>query len=69
MASIAGALRVQLEKPGQYAVGDPIEELDANKILRALRIRNVAILLAILFTLPILLVTSLYLFPVLGFNF
>ena len=69
MASIAGALRVQLEKPGQYAVGEPIEELDANKILRALRIRNVAILLAILFTLPILLVTSLYLFPVLGFNF
>jgi adenosylcobinamide-phosphate synthase len=67
MASIAGALRVQLEKPGQYAVGDPIEELDANKILRALRIRNVAILLAILFTLPILLVTSLYLFPFLGF--
>jgi adenosylcobinamide-phosphate synthase len=67
MASIAGALRVQLEKPGQYVVGDPIEELDSNKILCALRIRNVAILLAILFTLPILLVTSFYLFPVLGF--
>jgi adenosylcobinamide-phosphate synthase len=67
MASIAGALRVKLEKPGQYAVGDPIEELDANKILRALRIRNVAILLAILFTLPIVLVTSLYVFPLLGY--
>jgi adenosylcobinamide-phosphate synthase len=66
MASMAGALRVKLEKPGQYAVGDPIEELDANKILRALRIRNVAILLAILFTLPILLVTFLYWFPLLG---
>lgn len=63
MASMAGALRVKLEKPGQYAVGDPIEELDANKILRALRIRNVAILLAILFMLPILLVSSFYLFP------
>ena len=66
MASMAGALRVKLEKPGQYAVGDPLEELDANKILRALRIRNVAILLAILFTLPVLLVTFLYWFPLLG---
>ena len=65
MAAIAGALRVRLEKPGQYAVGDPIEELDANKILRALRIRNVAILLAILFMLPVLLFTNLYLFPLL----
>jgi adenosylcobinamide-phosphate synthase len=67
MASIAGALRVKLEKPGQYAVGDPIEELDANKILRSLRIRNVAILLAILFTLPILVVSSLYLSPLFGY--
>jgi adenosylcobinamide-phosphate synthase len=67
MASIAGALRVKLEKPGQYAVGDPIEELDANKILCSLRIRNVAILLAILFTLPLLAVTSMYLFPLLGY--
>lgn len=67
MASIAGALRVKLEKPGQYAVGDPIEKLDANKILRSLRIRNVAIILAILFTLPLLAVTSMYLFPLLGY--
>jgi adenosylcobinamide-phosphate synthase len=63
MASIAGALRVQLEKPEQYIVGDPIEELNANKILRALKIRNAAIILAILFMLPILSLTSLYLFP------
>jgi adenosylcobinamide-phosphate synthase len=63
MASIAGALRVQLEKPGQYAVGDPIEELDADKILRSLRIRNVAIILAILLTLPVLLLTNVYFFP------
>jgi len=63
MASMAGALRVQLEKPGQYAVGDPIEELDANKILRALRIRNVAIILGILLLLPVLLLTTLYLSP------
>ena len=63
MASMAGALRVQLEKPGQYAVGDQIEELNANKIIRALRIRNVAIILGILFMLPVLLLTTVYLFP------
>ncbi len=63
MASIAGALRVQLEKPGQYAVGDPDEELNADKIMRSLRIRNVAIILAILLTLPVLLLTKVYFFP------
>ena len=65
MASMAGALRVQLEKPGQYVVGDQIEELDANKIIHALRIRNVAIILGILFLLPVLALTNLYLFPLL----
>jgi adenosylcobinamide-phosphate synthase len=63
MASMAGALRVQLEKPGQYAVGDQIEELNANKILRALKIRNVAIILGTLLLLPILLLMNVYLFP------
>ncbi len=63
MASMAGALRIQLEKPGQYAVGDPEEELDANMILRSLRIRNVAIILAIALTLPVFLLTSFYFFP------
>ena len=63
MASMAGALRVKLEKPGQYAVGDPIQELDSNKIITALRIRNVALILGIVCLLPILLLTSSYLFP------
>jgi adenosylcobinamide-phosphate synthase len=62
MASMAGALRVQLEKPGQYAVGDAVEELNANKILRALKIRNVAIILAILLLVPILFLTNIYFF-------
>jgi adenosylcobinamide-phosphate synthase len=66
MAAIAGALRVQLEKPGQYAVGDPENELDANMILRSLKIRNVAIILAILLTLPVLLLTSVYFFPLIA---
>ena len=63
MASMAGALRIQLEKPGQYAVGDQIEELDSSKILHALRIRNVAIILGILLMLPVLLLTNVYFFP------
>jgi adenosylcobinamide-phosphate synthase len=62
MAAMAGALRVQLEKPGHYVIGDPIEELVASKILRALKIRNTAIILCILAILPILLLTRLYLF-------
>lgn len=62
MASMAGALGVQLEKPDQYAVGDQIEELTSAKIIAALRIRNVALILGILFTLPIILVTNYFLF-------
>lgn len=63
MASMAGALRIKLEKPGQYAVGDQIEDLNANKIIRALKIRNVAIILAIFLMLPVIYVTNVYLFP------
>jgi adenosylcobinamide-phosphate synthase len=63
MAAMAGALRVQLEKPGHYIIGDQIEEMASSKIIRALKIRNVAIILCILFMLPILLLTRLYLFP------
>jgi adenosylcobinamide-phosphate synthase len=63
MAAMAGALHVQLEKPSQYVLGEPIEELTANKIIRALKIRNVAIILCVLFVLPIILLTRLYFFP------
>ena len=62
MAAMAGALRVQLEKPGRYVIGDQIEELTSSQIMRALKIRNVAIILCILFMLPILLLTNLFLF-------
>ena len=64
MASMAGALGVQLEKPGHYAVGNHVEELDSNKIIRSLRIRNVAIILAILLMMPVFLLTNAYLFPI-----
>jgi adenosylcobinamide-phosphate synthase len=61
MAAIAGALHVQLEKPGKYVVGDPIEELTPNKIIRALKIRDVSIVLCVLLALPIFLLIGFYL--------
>jgi adenosylcobinamide-phosphate synthase len=63
MAAMAGALRARLEKPGQYVLGEETEPLTPDKILRALRIRNMAILLLVLLCLPIILVTRLYFFP------
>ncbi len=60
MAAIAGALHVQLDKPGKYTVGDPVEVIDANKILRALRIRDLSIVLCILLVLPIIFVVGWY---------
>jgi adenosylcobinamide-phosphate synthase len=67
MAAIAGALHVQLEKPGKYIIGDPIEELTPNKILRALKIRNVSIVLCVLLALPIFLLVGIYLPLLWGF--
>lgn len=63
MAAMAGALNVQLEKPGQYAVGDPIEDLNSNKIIRSMKIRNAAIILAIILTIPILVLSNFVFFP------
>ena len=63
MAAIAGALNIQLEKPGHYVIGDQTEALTSDKIIRALKIRDVSIILCILLILPILALTSLYLFP------
>jgi adenosylcobinamide-phosphate synthase len=62
MAAMAGALRVQLEKPGHYVIGDQIEAMTSSKIMRALRIRNLAIILCILIILPIVLLIELVLF-------
>jgi adenosylcobinamide-phosphate synthase len=60
MAAIAGALHVQLEKRGKYTVGDPLEVLTADKIIRALKIRDLSIVLCILLVLPIIIVVGLY---------
>jgi adenosylcobinamide-phosphate synthase len=63
MAAMAGAIRVQLEKPGQYILGDQLEPLSPDKILLALRLRDVAILLCLLFSVGVILLTRLYFFP------
>jgi adenosylcobinamide-phosphate synthase len=63
MAAMAGALAVQLEKPGQYVLGDQTETLSANKILQAVRIRNMAMVLCVLLSLPIIWLTRSYFFP------
>ncbi len=63
MGAVAGALRVQLVKPGQYILGDAQEELTGDKILQALKIRDVTIVLWILLSLPVLFLIRLYVFP------
>jgi adenosylcobinamide-phosphate synthase len=64
MAAVAGALRVQLEKPGQYILGDPQEPLTGETILGALRIRDVTIVLWMLLCVVVILVTRWFFFPV-----
>ena len=63
MAAMAGALGIQLEKPGKYVLGDPAEPVDGNKILSALKIRDFAIVLCILIFLPVLFLVRLFIFP------
>ena len=63
MAAMAGALNAQFEKPGKYILGDAIEPLDGDKILEALRIRDVSIVLCILLFLPVLVLVRLFVFP------
>jgi adenosylcobinamide-phosphate synthase len=61
MAAIAGALGVELEKPGIYVIGDAVEPLGEKHIYKALKIRDAAIVLFILLVgLPIILVTCLF---------
>jgi adenosylcobinamide-phosphate synthase len=63
MAAMAGALHVQFEKPGKYILGDPTEPLGGDKILEALRIRDVSLVLCILMFLPVLVLVRLFVFP------
>jgi len=63
MAAIAGALHVQLDKPGHYTVGDSHEALDSEKIMTALKIRDIAVILSILMFLPVVFAVRLFVFP------
>jgi adenosylcobinamide-phosphate synthase len=60
MAAIAGALHVQLEKPGKYTVGDPREVLTPDKITRALKVRDLSIILCIILLIPIIVFVGFY---------
>jgi adenosylcobinamide-phosphate synthase len=62
MAAVAGALRIQLEKPGQYILGDAQEPLTGDKILGALRIRDVTIVLWGLLCVAVIVIVRLFWF-------
>jgi adenosylcobinamide-phosphate synthase len=62
MAATAGALRIQLEKPGKYILGDPQEPLTGQKILGALRIRDVTIILWGLICVAVIVLVRLFWF-------
>ena len=64
MAAVAGALRIQLEKPGQYILGDSLEPLTGDKILGALRIRDVTIVLWGLLCVAVIVVVRLWFVPI-----
>jgi len=64
MAAVAGALRIQLEKPGQYILGDSVEPLTGEKILGALRIRDVTIVLWGLLCAAVLVLVRLWFVPI-----
>ena len=63
MAAMAGALRIQLEKPGQYILGDSVEPLTGDKILGALRIRDVTIVLWVLMCVGVIVGVRLFFLP------
>jgi adenosylcobinamide-phosphate synthase len=63
MAAMAGALNAQFEKPGKYILGDAVEPLGAQKILDALKIRDVSIVLCVLLFLPLLILVRFFVFP------
>jgi adenosylcobinamide-phosphate synthase len=63
MAAMAGALRIQLEKPGQYILGDAQEPLTGEKILGALKIRDLTIVLWALLCFIVIMVVRSYFLP------
>ena len=67
MAAMAGALNVQLEKPGHYVLGDVGVKLTPAHIREALKIMKVtSVLFCLLVVFPVLAVLCFALLPVLG---
>ena len=64
MAAMAGALGIQLEKPGQYILGDPREPLTGNTILAALKIRDVTIVLWALLCVGVMVLVRFWFLPI-----
>ena len=64
MAVMAGALKVQLENPGLYILGDSLEPLTGDKILGALRIRDVTIILWALLCIGAIVAVRLFFLPI-----
>lgn len=64
MAAMAGALNVQLEKPGQYVLGDPVKPLNGETILGALKIRDVTIVLWGLICVAVIVVVRFFFLPI-----
>jgi adenosylcobinamide-phosphate synthase len=62
MAAVAGALHIQLEKPGKYVLGDADEPITGNKVIGALRIRDVTIVLWGLLCVTVLVLVRLFWF-------
>ena len=62
MAAMAGALRIKLEKPGQYILGENIEPLTPDKIIHALKIRDMVIIISVFLSLMIILLTRIFFF-------
>jgi adenosylcobinamide-phosphate synthase len=58
MAAAAGALNIQLEKPGNYLLGDSIDEVNKSHIFRTTKILKITIVLFILFVcIPLILIS------------
>ncbi|MDR0372064.1 MAG: cobalamin biosynthesis protein [Nitrososphaerota archaeon] len=64
MAAVAGALRIQLEKPGQYILGDPQEPLTGDKVMAALKIRDITIVLWGLICVIVLVLVRMWFLPI-----
>lgn len=60
MAAFAGALRVRLEKPNEYALGDDIDELSIEKVKQALRLYDtVVVIYTLIIVFSLLFITPL----------